>query len=58
MQFGYCKNESGQDASLTLVNDTSKHLDKQNIQARILYVDFSSAFSTIQLHILLNKLKR
>lgn len=56
LQFAYCKNRSVQDASITLVNDISKHLDKINTQVRILYVDFSSAFNTIQPHILLNKL--
>lgn len=55
-QFAYCKNRCVQDASLTLMNEISKHLDKQNTQARILYVDFSSAFNTMQPHILLNKL--
>ena len=58
MQFAYCNNRGVQDASLTLVNDISKHLDKLNTQARILYVDFSSAFNITQPHILLNKLIR
>ena len=56
LQFAYCKNRSVQDASLTLLNDVSKHIDQPNSQVRILYIDFSSAFNTIQSHILLNKL--
>lgn len=37
------------------MNENSKYLDKQNTQARILFIDFSSAFNYIQ-HVLLNKL--
>ena len=56
LQFAYCKNRCVQDASLTLMNNISEHLDRPNTQIRILYIDFSSAFNTIQPHILLNKL--
>lgn len=38
------------------MNDVSKHFDKQNTQARILDVGFSSACSTIKPHILPNTL--
>lgn len=55
-QFAYQANRSVQDASLTLLNDISKHVDKQNTQIRLLFIDFSSAFNTMQIHILLHKL--
>lgn len=56
MQFAYCRNRSVQDASLTFMNDISKHLDQRYSSIRILFIDFSSAFNTIQPHILLRKL--
>lgn len=48
LQFAYRESRSVQDASLTLLNDISKHLDTSSLQIRILYVDFSSVFNTIQ----------
>ena len=56
MQFAYSTNRSVQDATLILINEISKHLDKPKSQVRALYIDFSSAFNTMQPHILLNKL--
>ena len=53
LQFAYCQRRSVQDAALTLVHDISQHLENPNSQARILFIDFSSAFNTIQTHILL-----
>lgn len=47
---------SVQDATLTLLNDVNKHLDKPKSQIRALFIDFSSAFNTMQPHILLNKM--
>ncbi len=34
----------------------SKHLENTKAYARILFVDFSSAFNTVQTHLLLEKL--
>ena len=45
-----------QDAVVTLIHNVTQHLDKANSQVRILYIDFSSVFNTIQPHILMNKL--
>lgn len=56
LQFAYCQSKCVQDAVLTLVHDASKYLDNNNSQVRLLFVDFSSAFNTIQIHILLRKL--
>lgn len=38
------------------MNDISERLDRPKSQIRIMYIDFSSAFNTIQPHILLSKL--
>lgn len=56
LQFAYCEGKSVQDAVVTLIHNVSHHLDQPNSQVRILYVDFSSAFNTIQPHVLLGKL--
>ena len=56
MQFAYCNNMSVQDATLILLSDINKHLDKPKSQIRSLYIDFSSAFNTMQPHVLLNKM--
>ena len=56
MQFAYCRNRCVQDASVTFINDISKHLDKRNTSARILFTGFTSAFNTLQQYILLNKM--
>ena len=57
LQFAYCQGRSVQDAGLTLLHQTCEHLENRNSQVRILFIDFSSAFNTIQPHVLLNKLK-
>ena len=55
-QFAYRRNRSTEDAILTLVHHAQKHLDPPKTSARILFLDFSSAFNTIQPYILLQKL--
>ena len=55
-QFAYSKNRSTCDAISTLAHLTLKHLEKQFTYARLLFVDFSSAFNTIRPDILLRKL--
>lgn len=56
LQFAYCNNRSVQDAILTLLHDTFQHLEQSNTYARLLFIDFSSAFNTMQPVILLRKL--
>ena len=56
-QFAYRRNRSTEDAILTLIHHAQKHLDTPKTSARILFLDFSSAFNTIQPHILLQKLR-
>ena len=57
-QFAYRKNRSVDDAVLTLLHYAHTHLDKTGSDyVRILFADFSSAFNTIQPHLLAHKLK-
>ena len=56
-QFAYKKGCGTEDAVVTLVHLISKHLDKSNKNhARVLFLDFSSAFNTIQSDILVSKM--
>ena len=54
-QFAYSKDKSTEDAILTLLHRLYDHLDKPKSYARVLFIDFSSAFSTMQLHLLVEK---
>ncbi len=56
LQFAYRNNRGVQDATATLLNLVYKHLEGSKNHARLLFVDFLSAFNTIQPHVLANKL--
>eukprot|EP00745_Piridium_sociabile_P003480 TRINITY_DN12039_c0_g1_i1.p1 TRINITY_DN12039_c0_g1~~TRINITY_DN12039_c0_g1_i1.p1 ORF type:complete len:561 (-),score=151.19 TRINITY_DN12039_c0_g1_i1:152-1588(-) len=56
LQFAYARNRNTEDAILTLLHNLHAHLDKPRSYARILFIDFSSAFNTIQPHLLVEKL--
>ena len=57
-QFAYRQNRSVDDAVLTLLHYAHTHMDKSGSEyVRILFADFSSAFNTIQPHLLAHKLK-
>ena len=56
LQFAYRAGRGVEDATLTLLNLVYKHLEGNKTHARILFVDFSSAFNTIQPHLLAEKL--
>ena len=56
-QFAYRAKRGTDDACLTLLNFLSKHLSGTNTYARILMIDFSSAFNSIEPIILLKRLK-
>lgn len=45
-----------EDAILCLLNLVYKHLEQPKSCARLLFIDFSSAFNTIQPHLLIEKL--
>ena len=55
-QFAYKPKRGVEDASLTLINLIASHLDKSTNYIRILFMDFSSAFNTIQPHLLIKRL--
>ena len=56
LQFAYRAKRGVDDATLTLVDSLYRHLDTCGHAARVLMVDFSSAFNTIQPHLLVQKL--
>ena len=58
LQFVYVSNRSTEDAMITLLHRVCQHLDnKSSNTARALFLDFSSAFNTIQRHIMVDKLR-
>ena len=56
LQFAYQKKRSVDDAILHVLNNIYSHLDKPGSSIRLMFYDFSSAFNTIQPHILVDKL--
>lgn len=55
-QFAYKAKRGVDDAILLFVQNIYKHLDLNHAYVRTLFVDFSSAFNTIQPHLLVPKL--
>uniref|UniRef100_A0A3P9CV01 Reverse transcriptase domain-containing protein n=1 Tax=Maylandia zebra TaxID=106582 RepID=A0A3P9CV01_9CICH len=47
-QFAYRENRSTEDAIATVLHTLLKHLEHRNTYARLLFVDYSSAFNTIR----------
>lgn len=58
LQFAYRSHRGTEDATLTLVNQIAKHLQQPKSLARVLFIDFTSAFNTMQTDILLEQLHR
>jgi hypothetical protein len=58
LQFAYQSNRSCSDAILVLLENLYSHLEKAKCgnSARVMFFDFSSAFNTIQPHLLVKKL--
>ena len=56
-QFAYRSKRSVEDAIILLLNNAYTHLDKPRSFCRILFLDFSSAFNTINPLILIETLK-
>ena len=56
LQFAYRKSRNVDDAILFVLNNIYKHLERANTCICIMFFDFSSAFNTIQPHLLANKL--
>ena len=56
LQFAYKAKRGVEDATLTLINSIFEHLDKPSTFVRVLMMDFSSAFNTLQTHLLVKRL--
>ena len=57
-QFAYRENMCTEDAVITLQHKVTKHLDEKPFNyVRCLFIDFSSAFNTIQPHLLIHTLQ-
>ena len=56
MQFAYQANRSTDDAIITLIHEIAQHLDGDSTYARSLFIGYSSAFNTMQPHILISRL--
>ena len=56
LQFAYLPNRSTDDAIITLIHALTQHLDHGSNYARCLFIDYSSAFNTMQPHVLINRL--
>ena len=55
LQFAYRPGRGVEDAVPTLINYVLCHLDDTKTHARVLYLDMSSAFNTLQPHLLFKK---
>ena len=56
MQFAYREKRGVEDAILIFLDNVYKHLEMSQKYCRILFIDFSSAFNTIQPHLIITKL--
>ena len=56
LQFAYKRHRGVDDAILTLLHGTYSHLEKPKSFIRLVFVDFSSAFNTVQPHLMGKKL--
>ncbi len=57
-QFAYKDNRGTDDAVVTITHFILQHLENPKAYARLLFVDFTSAFNMLQPHILLSKLRQ
>ena len=56
-QFAYKSKRGVEDAIVLFTHNIYQHLDKPKTYVRTLFIDFSSAFNTIQPHLLIPKLR-
>ena len=56
-QFAYRSKRGVEDAIVLFTHNIYKHLDKPKAYVRTMFIDFSSAFNTIQPHLLIPKLR-
>ena len=57
LQFADKAERNVEEACLLFTNNILKHLEKNRNYARVLFINFSSAFNTIQPHVMVQKLK-
>ena len=58
LQFAYKPRRGVEDASLALLDNVTRHLDSQHSFVRILFMDLSSAFNTVNINTLLHHLQQ
>ena len=58
LQFAYKPRRGVEDAILALLDTVTRHLDSQHSFVRILSMDFSSAFNTLNINTLLHHLQQ
>lgn len=56
LQFAYKSQRGTEDATLTLVDTIASHLQQAKAYVRVLFIDYTSAFNTMQIHLLLERL--
>ncbi len=56
LQFAYKPQRGTEDATLTMVDTIATHLQQAKAYARVLFIDYTSAFNTMQIHLLLDHL--
>lgn len=56
LQFAYRRGRSTEDALLYMLHRLYSHLDQPKRYARVMFINFSSAFNTIRPHILMERL--
>jgi hypothetical protein len=56
LRYAYCMSRGVDDAKIFILDTVHRHLELPKSSVRLLFADFSSAFNTLQLHILANKL--
>ena len=56
LQFAYKSQRGTDDATVSLVNTLTKHIQVPTHFARVLFIDFTSAFNSMQIHTLLQRL--
>ena len=56
IQFAYKRERSTDDTVATLIHNVTKHLEKAGNYIHILFIDFRSAFNTIQRHKMIEQL--
>ncbi|XP_047436385.1 uncharacterized protein LOC125005237 [Mugil cephalus] len=58
LQFAYQSHKSVDDAKAFIIDTIHRNLELPHSSTRLLFADFSSAFNTLQLHILAERLQR